>query len=326
MKFNSFTEAFNRITINQMITLVQLLEHPYESEVASIRGKKLSAISKQISTMNKTFRDICGEDLVNSNNGKGKPVIFTSTGEIVAQQFAQFLNSTDKELDVKRNNVGKIITVASTSGMLSVLSGLWPEWQKTSRTHFQLGVEQIRTYEVIEYLNSYKADLVFAGRINHEDALKAYSQFDYCEWGPSSIVSILSNHTNMPNDVISISDIEEGRIKLILPRRGIINDFIQLVFHGRVQRINTVAYMDDLDFGLGLLTKKIYEASMLIIDPLGDRIIEDQKKINGITLHKYQIMGIEDYQISSGVFRRKGNYRVGHPMNTCWKIIEKNKP
>jgi len=102
-----FSEAFERMTVNQMITLVDLYRIGYLNEVAKQRNRDLSSILKQINTLNDTFKDICGEYLVDTEMGRGKLVNFTNTGEEVVGLANKFLNEASDTIDKKATKCGK---------------------------------------------------------------------------------------------------------------------------------------------------------------------------------------------------------------------------
>ena len=60
-------------------------------EVAKHRSRDLSSVIKQLETLNTTFANLCGECLVDTNTGRGKPVQFTRTGEEVVKLVEKFL-------------------------------------------------------------------------------------------------------------------------------------------------------------------------------------------------------------------------------------------
>jgi hypothetical protein len=124
-----FSEAFERITVNQMITLVELYELRYAHEVARLRKRDLSSVLKQLATINATFAELCGEQIVDTDTGRGKPVQFTRTGEEVIKLARKFLDDSIYLVDKRRRDVGKKLTAASTTGMLPVIAKLWPKWQ-----------------------------------------------------------------------------------------------------------------------------------------------------------------------------------------------------
>jgi hypothetical protein len=318
-----FSEAFERMTVNQMITLVDLYRIGYLNEVAKQRNRDLSSILKQINTLNDTFKDICGEYLVDTEMGRGKLVNFTNTGEEVVGLANKFLNEASDTIDKRRRNVGKKLTAASTTGMLSIIAMLWPKWIDKARGAFELHLQQIRTYDVRKYLLSGKVDLVFSGLINHSSIKQEYEEFEFLNWTEGRNIVLLTNHTELPSDPVKLGDISNGKIKMILPNSGIISDFTRIVFKEDIGRINTVALIDDLGFGLGLLNQCIYKAGMFAIEALADNVIKQQNELGGTRLYKFHIRGLEDYSISDGIFRKKGaeKFSSNHPINICWEII-----
>ena len=324
MEQNKFSEAFERMTVNQMVTLVELHRLGHTHEVARLRNRDLSSILKQLETLNNTFVELCGERLLDTDTGRGKPVQFTQTGEEIVKQANKFLESSLNAIDKRRREVGRKLTAASTTGMLSVISKIWQLWQERARGAFELHLTQIRTYEVSKYLSEGRVDLVFAGIIDHKDAKHDYEEFEFLNWSKGHKIVLLANHTRLPSDPVKLGDITNGNISMVLASHGIMRQFANLVFQEDLQRVNTVASIDDLYFGLGLLRNNIYQASMLTIETLADQVIKDQAKSGGVRFHKYVVKGLEDYTISDGVFRRRvaGQFAANHPINVCWSVIK----
>lgn len=324
MQRDKLPKEFERITINQMITLVNLYDFKFAHEVASHRNSDLSSINKQLDTLNSSFLILCGEQLVDTGTSRGRPVEFSPTGEMVVDLLRRFLGESRDVIDKRRREVGKKLTAASTAGMLSMIAKIWPKWQERARGEFELSLSQIRTHEVRECLESGKVDLVFSGIIDHERVKHDYEDFEFLRLTSSSKVVLLSNHKHMPADPVKLNDIAEGNIAVIMPNHGIIRDFVDLVVGGNLERADIVAYMDDLPFGRALLSNNIYQASMFVIESLADIIIKEQIESDGIPFHKYAIKGVEGTSISSGVFRRRSadKYTPTHPVNVCWEILK----
>lgn len=324
MARKEFSEAFQRMTIDQMITLIDLYEMKHTRVVAKHRSRDQSSVLKQLATLNATFTDLCGERLVNINASRGKPVDFTPTGEKVVNLVKKFLEDSIRTIDETRRELGKKLTAASTTGMLNVIARVWPKWQEKARRTFDLHLKQIRTYEVASYLREGKADLVFAGIIIHPDMEHYYEDFQFLEWSRSKVV-LLSNHTQLPTDPVKLDDIVDGKVRMILPKHGIIKDLAELIFREEnLQKVNVAAWIDDLYFGIGLLRNNIYQACMLALEPAADRFIKEQTESDGIPFYKYEIEGMQDISIASGLFRRKDaeQYASSHPVSICWQIFK----
>jgi len=318
------SEAFLRTTVDQLITLVDLHELSHTHEVAKRRNRDQSSILKQLATLNASFAEECGERLVNAKTGRGKPVQFTETGVQVVELARSFLKKSEDTFEDTRSRLGEKLTAASTTGMLSAVSAVWPKWKESTRMGFELQIKQIRTYEVKEYLNGSKADLVFAGKINHPKALTQYEDFEFLEWKRSRVV-LLSNHTNLPSVSVHLKDIVEKKVLMILPDNGIIKEFAEVVFGEDFRRLTVAARINDLYFGIDLLKHNVYEAAMLVIEEFADSFIREQEGSGNCSFYKYEIPEISEITISGVVFRRRDSERFSssHPVNVCWEVFKK---
>ncbi len=324
MNPKKYSDAFERMTANQIITLVDLHELRFTHEVAKRRNRDLSSVLKQLDTLNATFTSLCGERLLDLETGRGKPVQFTPTGEAVVVLARQFLDGSLETIDKRRREIGKKLTAASTTGMLAKIARLWPKWQERARGAFDLQLEQIRTYDIEGYLNTGRVDLVFSGRIDQGDMGLYRGEFEFLKWSQGNRIVLVSNHTRMPSDPVSMSDIEDGSVPVLLPNRGIIRDLVESILRGNLQNLSVAAIIDDLYFGRGLLRNNIYQAAMFVVEPIANWLIQDQSDMGDIRFHKYEIKGIENYTITDGVFRRRDAVQYGsnHPINLCWEIIK----
>jgi len=318
------SDAFERMTVNQMMTLVDLYILRFPHEVARKRNRDLSSVLKQLHTLNLAFVELCGERLLDTDTGRGKPVQFTQTGEEVVVLANKFLKESLDVVDKRRREVGRKLTAASTTGMLSVIAKIWPKWQERARGAFDIHLTQIRTFEVSNYLSENKVDMVFAGIINHKDAKFDYEDIEFLKWSRGHKIVLLSNHTRLPSDPVRLGDISNGNVAMILASQGILRRFTEIVFRDDLQRVNTVASIGELGFGLGLLKNNIYQASMLTIEVIADIEIEKQAVSNGVRLYKFEVKGLEDITITDGVFRRPGaaQFASNHPINICWDVIK----
>lgn len=324
--FQEIEPELLRLTLDQMRTIVGLYDFRSTRDLAKYLRRDQSSVLKQLETMNDVFVTICGTRLT-SDVRRGQPLEFTQTGKTIVELIRRFLGDSRSTVEKIRIDQGKKLTAASTTGNLELIARVWKRWNEEAKGGFELRLKQIRTFQVEEELNSRGSDLVFCGRLEgNGHALEDHASFEYIEWSAASGLCLLTN-CDAKFDSVTPKEIIQRKLPLILPQAGIVYDYAGSLLHCNLKDLSPVAWVDDLNFGLGLLKHGLYDAYFFVVDTIADAVLKEQSKATagsakGRKLIKIQIKESK-LHISSGLYRRRDAnlYPPSHPINVCWNIF-----
>jgi hypothetical protein len=112
-------------------------------------------------------------------------------------------------------------------------------------------------------------------------------------------------------------------LPLVVPAAGIITDFLRRWYGESYQsRLDIVALIDELHYGLALLRSHLTDGCMLVTQSVGQAVLKGQLP----TASDLRILELgDDFQppleLVSGVFARRGErsqYAATHPVNVLW--------
>jgi hypothetical protein len=165
-------------------------------------------------------------------------------------------------------------------------------------------------------------DFALGGLIVQEDE-EALIEDDlvFYEWNREDLV-LLTNADIVAAEV-SIDQIGNGDIPMILPRQGIINDLICRFLGGPpFGSLNVVEWCDDVHFGLDLLHLRLYDAAMIATEYIASRAME-RPGADHLKVHK--LIGC-NYRLRVGMFARRGEieaYSRNHPVRAFLEAFTK---
>lgn len=100
-------------TMDQLRTLLVVYEEGTALGAARVLGREQSSVQKQLDTLNRNFRRLCGEALV-LKQGRGKKVLFTGSGLAFVETARRTLGDWLDGIDESRRLLGETLTVGTT--------------------------------------------------------------------------------------------------------------------------------------------------------------------------------------------------------------------
>jgi DNA-binding transcriptional LysR family regulator len=313
------------LTLDQLRTLVTVRRTGSAIRAAEQLGRQQSSVQKQLDTLNRQFQRLCGESLV-VKQGRGRDLLFTPTGQAAATWSEKLFQDWVAGIQECRRRLGASVTVGTTEFTLDYLGNAWERVKdRLQAEEVELKVVHIRTRRFSEALESKQVDLLCGGIAATTGAPDVAARYEFIEWHRGTLV-VLTNLSRRELPTLKVGIERLARLPLVAPAAGIITDFLRRWYGDAYQsRLNIVAQIDELHYGLALLRSHLTDGCMLVTRSVGQAILKG--RLPGAT--DFRVLELENdfdppLELVSGVFARRGEraqYAASHPVNLLWEAF-----
>ncbi|WP_246256824.1 LysR family transcriptional regulator [Amycolatopsis anabasis] len=316
-------QALLDTTMDQLRTLIAVREAGTALGAARLLGREQSSIQKQLDTLNRNFRELCGEPLVRKQ-GRGKDVLFTGTGEALVEMARDTLSGWLDGIHECRRHLGETLTVGTTRFTLGYLASAGERVAgEFERRGIELKVVHVRTRDLLDSLLSKQVDVVCGSVVTAED--ERLEAFDVMEWRRGGL-SVL---TNLPEDQLpgpSAGASELRSLPLVVPASGLITGFLQGWFGADYRnKLDIAAEIDAVHYGFELLRSGLLRGCMLVTSGVG-QAASDGRLPDGEGLRKIELINDigPKLEVLVGAFTRQGEstaHDSEHPLTLLWRAL-----
>ena len=312
-------------TMDQLRTLLVVYEEGTALRAARVLGREQSSVQKQLDTLNRNFRELCGEQLV-LKQGRGRDVLFTGSGKAFVEIARKTLGEWLDGVDESRRLLGETITVGTTRFTLGFLANaaehVSVEFQQRG---IELKIVHLRTRDLLTALRDKQVDLVCGSALARNGDDEELQPYDVMEWRRSG----LSLVTNLPeSDLLgrSVGASELPTLPLVVPSSGLISGFLRGWFGPDFRAaLDISAEIDDVRYGFELLRSDLLHACMLVTQGIGEAA-DDGRMPEGQGLRTVELVNDLEpkLEVLAGAFTRRGErgaYTPDHPLNLLWDAL-----
>ncbi|WNV90963.1 LysR family transcriptional regulator [Umezawaea sp. Da 62-37] len=312
-------------TMDQLRTLLAVHETRSALRAARVLGREQSSVQKQIDTLNRNFRALCGEPLV-VKQGRGKDVLITQTGEALVELARITLGDWLDSIHECRRKLGTTLTVGTTRFMLDSLAKAWHHVaDEFKERDVELKVVHIRTRDIWSKLESKQVDVVCGSVVTHAGKTGHLDEFDVIEWRRGGLALL----TNLPEKRLGASAGvgELPRLPLVVPGDGLIAEFLRGWFGPDYRNeLDIAAEIDEIQYGMSLLRSGLVQGCMIVTSGLGV-VAANQELREGTGLRVVELKNDRQPVLERlvGVFARKeerAKFPSDHPLNLLWSAFE----
>ncbi|MFD0199262.1 MULTISPECIES: LysR family transcriptional regulator [Saccharothrix] len=313
-------------TLDQLRTLIAVYETRSALRAARVLGREQSSVQKQIDTLNRNFRSLCGEPLV-VKQGRGKDVLITQTGEALVELARTTLTEWLDSIHECRRKLGTTVTVGTTRFMLDSLAKAWHHVADDFRRRdVELKVVHIRTKDIWKSLESKEVDIVCGSVVTHAGRNSGVEDFDVIEWRRGGLALL----TNLPESKLgaSVGTGELPKLPLVVPGEGLIAEFLRGWFGSDYRNeLDIAAEIDEIQYGMSLLRSGLVEGCMIVTSGLGVVAANNELR-EGSGLRVVELKNDRKPQLERlvGVFARKderAKFPADHPLNLLWAAFQR---
>lgn len=313
------------ITFDQLRTLVLVAETGSALSAARVLDREQSSVQKQLDTLNRNFRKMCGEHLV-IKQGRGKRFLFTPSGWQFVELARTTLNGWKASINDARRRLGQTISVGTTEFTLDFLSRVWQRVADEFQSReIELKVVHVRTKDRFARLDAKEVDLMCGGFASVARLVEVPDQYDFLEWHREGLALL----TNLPQRELAVDAVGREKlpsIPLVIPSGGVIVDFLLRWYgSGFGNKLTIAATIDDIYYGLALLRSGMVYGCMIVSKVIGRAVVEG--RLPGRPDFRLVALA-EDFdpmlELVTGVFARKGEreqYASSHPLNPAVERI-----
>ncbi len=312
-------------TMDQLRTLIVVHEAGTALGAARVLGREQSSVQKQLDTMNRNFRELCGEPLVRKQ-GRGKDVLFTGTGETLVALARGTLGDWLEGIHESRRRLGRTLVVGTTRFTLGYLADAGERVAVEFRERgIELKVGHVRTRDVLARLRAKEVDLVCGSVVTRPGGDPELDDFDVMEWRRNG-VSLL---TNLPEEELPGPTVETGALRelpLVISASGLMNGVLHTWFGADYRtRLRVAAEIDTVNYGFELLRSGLLRGCMLVTkgvaDAAGDPRVGQGRGLRAVELVNDTGPRLE---VLLGAFTRRGERAEldpSHPLNRLWDAL-----
>ncbi|MCC8244398.1 LysR family transcriptional regulator [Saccharothrix luteola] len=313
-------------TLDQLRTLIAVYETRSALRAARVLGREQSSVQKQIDTLNRNFKSLCGEALV-VKQGRGKDVLITPTGEALVELARTTLTEWLDSIHECRRKLGTTVTVGTTRFMLDALAKAWHHVADDFRRRdVELKVVHIRTKDIWKSLASKEVDIVCGSVVTHAGRSSGVEDFDVIEWRRGGLALL----TNLPESRLgaSVGTGELPKLPLVVPGDGLIAEFLRGWFGSDYRNeLDIAAEIDEIQYGMSLLRSGLVEGCMIVTSGLGVVAANNELR-EGSGLRVVALTNDRKPQLERlvGVFARKderAKFPADHPLNLLWAAFQR---
>ncbi len=315
-------------TFDQLRTLLVVHETGSALRAARVLGREQSSVQKQLDTLNRNSQALCGEVLT-VRQGRGKDFLFTPTGETTVElartTFANWLES----IHWSRRRLGRMLTVGTTEFTLPIVSRAWERVSEEFRQReVEFKVAHVRTKDLWSRLETKQVDLICGSIVSTPEGDLRLREYEVVEYARGRALLL----TNLPAGELPDAPVETSRlpgIPLVVPPAGLVADLLATWYGpGYRERLNVVADIDDVHYGLSLLKSGFVRGCMIVTGSIG-RGMAGQDDPDSVPL---RAIGLHDdlepkAELMTGAFVRRADlerYDAGHPLNRLWDAVRED--
>ncbi|MFC2171401.1 hypothetical protein ACFLU6_02065 [Acidobacteriota bacterium] len=333
--------ALLRLTLDQLRTIIFIKEKGSPREAAKALGRDQSSVQKQLDALNEYFEDLCGEPLATKRD-RGQDYAITGTCVVAAELAEELLTTWANRFDDRRREVGRKFVVATTTFTIRVLGRVWGKFRSEIGAA-DLQVTQIRTKDFWRSLQDGSVDLLVGGLPVECGKMPKKADFDFLEWDRDSLC-ILTNHDvmDLPNSPITSRELQ--KYKLILPRSGVIEEFVRECYgDGYERNLKLEPRIDDVFYGIHILRYNVMRGCMFATNTVAEYAMKFPNlddfygdyngSLGSNGLRKIELgNGFKNMEIVCGLFGRKGERsyleknKRDHPLAIIWRVFEEERP
>lgn len=315
-------------TMDQLRTLIVVHETGTALGAARVLGREQSSVQKQLDTMNRNFRDLCGEPLV-LKQGRGKDVLFTGTGEALVELARGTLGDWLEGIHESRRRLGKTLMVGTTRFTLGYLAGAGERVaEEFERRGIELKVGHVRTRDVLGKLRAKDVDLVCGSVVTSPQGNGVDNEldaFDVMEWRRSG-VSLLTNlpHSRLPGPTVTSSELRT--LPLVVSASGLMAGVLHTWFGADYRnKLHIAAEIDTVTYGFELLRSGLLRGCMLVTKGVAEAA-GDPRVAYGRGMRAVELVNDTGprLEVLLGAFTRRGeraHYEASHPLNLLWDAL-----
>ncbi|MFI9719891.1 LysR family transcriptional regulator [Streptomyces sp. NPDC052396] len=318
-------QALLETTMDQLRTLIVVHEVGTALGAARLLGREQSSVQKQLDTLNRNFYRLCGEELV-LKQGRGKDVLFTSTGTAVVELARATLANWLDGIRESRRRLGGSLVVGTTRYTLGYLThGVELVAEEFRRRGVELRIEHTRTRDLLGKLRTKETDLVCGSVMTTPGSDPALDDFEVMEWRRSGIAVL----TNLPIARLPGPSIGNGELRglpLVVSGSGLMADFLRGWFGAEFRgKLNIVAEIDAVNYGLELLGSGLLAGCMLITQGIAEAALDGRMPgAKGLRVIEVVHQSGPELEVLVGAFARRGERRCradDHPLNLLWAAL-----
>ncbi|WP_431047635.1 LysR family transcriptional regulator [Streptomyces sp. P1-3] len=338
--------------MDQLRTLIVVHETGTALGAARVLGREQSSVQKQLDTMNRNFRELCGEPLV-LKQGRGKDVLFTGTGQSLVELARGTLGDWLDGVHESRRRLGRTLMVGTTRFTLAYLADAGERVAEDFRQRgVELKVGHVRTRDVLAKLRAKEVDLVCGSVVTRPGGDNELDAFDVMEWRRSG-VSLLTNLPpgQLPGPTVETSELRS--LPLVVSTSGLMSGALHTWFGADYRhRLNIAAEIDTMNYGFELLRSGLLQGCMLVTKGVADAagghpppgltpgrypqlpppgaggtsVAVDPRFAYGSGLRSVELVNDTGprLEVLLGAFTRRGerdHYDSAHPLNMLWDAL-----
>jgi DNA-binding transcriptional LysR family regulator len=313
-------------TFDQLRTLVLVAETGSALSAARALGREQSSVQKQLDTLNRSFQQMCGEQLV-IKQGRGKQFLFTPSGWQFVELARTTLTGWQASINGARRRLGQTVSVGTTEFTVDFLSRVWQRVSDEFQSReIELKIVHVRTKDTFTRLDAKEVDLMCGGFASAAGSLEVPDQYDFLEWHREGLALL----TNLPRRELAVNAVGREKlpsVPLVIPSSGVIADFLSRWYGGGFRnKLTIVATIDDIYYGLALLRSGMVYGCMIVSKGIGQAVVEG--RLPGGPDFRL-VAFAEDFdpmlELVTGVFGREGEreqYAPAHPLNLLWNAFD----
>ncbi|MER0245923.1 LysR family transcriptional regulator [Streptomyces sp. HSW2009] len=311
--------------MDQLRTLIVVRETGTALGAARVLGREQSSVQKQLDTMNRNFRELCGEPLV-LKQGRGKDVLFTGTGEALVALARDTLDEWLDGIHESRRRLGKSLDVGTTRFTLGYLAGAG---ERVAAEFQQRGVElkvgHVRTRDVLGRLRAKDVDLVCGSVVTRPGNDADLADVEVMEWRRSGL-SLLTNlpASRLPGPTVVASELR--RLPLVVSTSGLMAGVLHAWFGPDFRnRVRVAAEIDTVNYGYELLRSGLIDGCIVVTTGVGQAARDPRTAYTrGLRVVDLVNDAGPPVEVLLGAFVRRGEragYAADHPLNVLWGAL-----
>ncbi|GGQ05367.1 hypothetical protein GCM10010187_21560 [Actinomadura coerulea] len=316
------------MTFDQLRTLLVVHETGSALRAARVLGREQSSVQKQLDTLNRNSQVLCGEVLT-VRQGRGKDYLFTPTGETTVELARTTFEKWMESIHWSRRRLGRMLTVGTTEFTLPIVSRAWDRVSEEFRQReVEFKVAHVRTKDLWSRLETRQVDLICGSIVSTPEGDLRLQEYEVVEYARGQALLL----TNLPEGELPGTPVRTsrlGRIPLVVPPAGLVADLLATWYGTNFrERLNVVADIDDVHYGLSLLRSGFVRGCMIVTGSIG-RGMAAQEDPDAVPL---RAIGLHDdlepkAEFMTGAFVRRADlerYDAGHPLNRLWDAVRED--
>ncbi|RKT57824.1 LysR family transcriptional regulator [Saccharothrix australiensis] len=313
-------------TLDQLRTLITVHETRSALRAARALGREQSSVQKQLDTLNRNFKSLCGEPLV-VKQGRGKDVLITPTGEALVELAKETLGDWLDAIHECRRKLGTTLTVGTTRFMLDSLAKAWHHVADDFRRRdVELKVVHIRTKDIWRKLESKEVDIVCGSVVTPAGGGSDFADFDVIEWRRGGLALLTNLPAHRLGDRVGTGELP--KLPLVVPGDGLIAEFLRGWFGPDYRNeLDIAAEIDEIQYGMSLLRSGLVEGCMIVTSGLGVVAANNElREGSGLRVVELRNDRKPELERLVGVFARKeerAKFPSDHPLNLLWAAFQR---